>query len=123
MSRAWAASLIAVLLILSGCGLNVTRTILPVPEPDLTFLIRTKGLAAVKDNIAIVVVPLPDVKELDGFGIIVANESKNWVSFKKEDCVLIQDGKAIKPLTKSQSSARLGSGYKARAGTIAGAGA
>jgi len=114
VSRAWAASLITILLILSGCGLNATRNIVPVPDPDLTFLMRAKGLAVVKDGIAIVVVPLPDVKELDGFGIIIVNETTHWVSLNKADCILIQGGEATKPMTRSQSAARLGSGYKAK---------
>jgi hypothetical protein len=112
VSKAWAASLITILLILSGCGLNATRTITPVPEPDLTVLVRTKGLAAARDNIAIAVVPLPEVKELDGFGITIANESSHWISFEKKECVLIQGGEARQPLTKKQVSARLGGGHK-----------
>lgn len=118
MSRAWAASFITILLVLSGCGLNATRNIVPVLDPDLTFLMRAKGLAAVKDGIAIAVVPLPDVKELDGFGIIIANETTHWLSFNKADCILIQGGEATKPLTKSQSTARLGSSYRAKMPTI-----
>ena len=88
MSRIWAVALITILLILAGCGLSATRDILPAPGADVTLLPRTKGIAAVKDDIAIAVIPLPDVKELDGFGIIIANESKRWVSFEKKDCVL-----------------------------------
>lgn len=114
VNRTWMASLITILFILAGCGLNATRTILPVSEPDLTFLLRAKGIAAVKDKIAIAVVPLPDVKELDGFGILIANESKNWISFEKKDCVLIQGGEAQQPMTRSQVVSRLGGSYKAR---------
>ncbi|MFC1718965.1 hypothetical protein ACFL6S_35265 [Candidatus Poribacteria bacterium] len=113
MSRAWAVYLITILLILAGCGLNATRTIVPVPEPDLTILLRTKGIAATKGEISIAVVPLPDVKELDGFGILIANESKHWISFEKKDCVLIQGGEARQPMSKSQTVSRLGGSYKA----------
>jgi hypothetical protein len=98
---------------LAGCGLNATRSILPVAEPDMTIMPRTKGIAANKDGISIVIVPLPDVKELDGFGVLIANETTHWVSFEKKDCVLIQGGEARQPMTKTQVSARLGGGYKA----------
>ncbi len=113
MSRAWAIYLMTILLILAGCGLNATRTIVPVPEPDLTILLRARGIAATKDKISIAVVPLPDVKELDGFGILIANESKHWISFEKKDCFLIQGGEARQPMSKSQSVSRLGGSYRA----------
>jgi hypothetical protein len=84
-----------------------------VPEPDLDILVRTKGIATNKDSIAIAVVPLPDVKEVDGFGIIIANESSHWISLDKKECVLIQGGEARRPLTKKQVISRLGGSYKA----------
>ena len=105
--------MITILLILSGCGLNATRSIIPVPEPDSTILPLTKGIAATKDSVSIAIVPLPEVKELDGFGILIANESKHWISFEKKDCVLIQGGEARQPMTRSQVTTRLGGSYKA----------
>jgi hypothetical protein len=104
---------IVLLIVLTGCGgLHATRDILPVAEPDVTVLPRTKGAAATKDNISVIVVPLQDVKELDGFGIMIVNESSHWVSFKKEDFMLIQSGEVRYPVSDTQVYTRLGGGYK-----------
>jgi phage-related protein len=105
---------VALLIVLAGCGgLYATRDILPVAGPDVTILPRARGVAATKDNISIVVVPLQDVKELDGFGILIVNESSHWISFKKEDFMLIPEGgEARHPVSDSQVYARLGAGYK-----------
>lgn len=109
MSRFW----VVLLVVLTGCGgLRATRDILPVAGPDVTVLPRTKGVAATKDNISIAVVPLQDVKELDGFGVMIVNESSHWISFKKEDFMLIQSGEARYPVSDTQVYSRLGSGYK-----------
>jgi len=101
------------LIFLAGCGgLRSTRNILPVPETEMTILQRTKGVAVTKNDISVLVVYLQDVKELDGFGIMIVNETPNWISFKKEECILIQDGEVRYPLSDSKASARLGSTYK-----------
>jgi hypothetical protein len=103
---------IILLIILAGCGLRATRDILPVPNPDVIVLPRVKGIAATKESISIAVVPLPDVKELDAFGVIIANESPNMLTFSKEDCMLIQSGQVRYPLTDNQVYKRLGSSYQ-----------
>ena len=109
MSRTW----VVILIVLAGCGgLSVTRDILPGAGPDVTVLPRTRGVAATKDNISVVVVPLQDVKELDGFGVLIVNESSHWISFKKEDFMLIQSGEARYPVSDTQVLTRLGGGYK-----------
>ena len=113
MNRYWAIFPAVFLAILTGCGLNATRTILPVAEADITVLPRSNGVAANRDGISIVVVPLASVKELDGFGVIIANETTHWVSLEKKDCILIQGGDAKQPMTREKVSARLGSSYKA----------
>ena len=97
---------------LTACGLHTTRDILPVAESDVTVLPRVKGLATTKDDISIVVVPLQDVKELDAFGILIVNETSNWIYFKKEDCMLIQSGEVRYPVSDNQVITRLGGGYK-----------
>lgn len=112
MSKAWVVALTISLLILAGCGLNATRNILPVAEPEATFLPRTKGIASTKDKVSIAVVPLQAVKEVDGFGILIANESTNWISLLKEECMLVQGGEVRKPLTRAQISSRLGGSYR-----------
>lgn len=109
MRKIWPI-ILATLLI--GCGLNTTRNINPLPEPDVPLLPQSKGLAANKDNVSIVVVPMQSVKELDAFGVMIINESSNWISIRKEDCILIQGGEARYPLDDKQINARMGSGYK-----------
>ncbi|MBM3212310.1 hypothetical protein FJZ33_08825 [Candidatus Poribacteria bacterium] len=97
---------------LSSCGLNTTRNILPIPEADVSLLPRSKGLATTKNGISVIVVPLQSVKELDGFGVMIINETSNWISIKREDCVMIQGGDARYPLNNKQVSNRMGSSYK-----------
>lgn len=109
MRKFWVIILAAILF---GCGLSTTRNIIPIPGPDIGLLIRSKGLAANKDNISIVVVPMQSVNELDAFGVMIINESANWVSVKKEDCILIQGGEAKYPLDDRQIASRMGSSYK-----------
>ena len=110
MGRFWVVML---LIFLAGCsGMHATRNILPVAETDVTILPRAKGVATTKDNISIAVVPLQDVKELDGFGLMIVNESSNWISFKKEDFILIQSGEVRTPVSDTQVTTRLGSSYK-----------
>jgi len=103
---------IILLIVLAGCGLRATRDILPVTDPDMTILPRVKGIADTKDSISVVVVPLPDVKELDAFGVLIANETSNLISFSKEDCMVIQSGEVRRPMTDTQVYKRLGSSYK-----------
>lgn len=108
MKKFW----IILLIVLAGCGFRATRDILPVADPDMTILPRVKGIANTKDSISVVVVPLPDVKELDAFGVIIANETSHLISFSKEDCMLIQSGEVRRPMTDTQVYKRLGSSYK-----------
>ena len=111
MNKLWAILLVSALL--AGCGaLNATRNIIPVPDENMTLLKRTKGMALEKNHIVVAVVPLPDVKELDGFGIMIVNETPNWLSIKREECMLIQDGKITYPLDNEKALARLGAVYK-----------
>jgi hypothetical protein len=109
MNKIW---VIILAVLLFSCGLNTTRNILPLPDADVAMLPRSKGLATTINNISVVAVPLHSLKELDGFGIMIINETPNWLSFKREDCVLIQGGEARYPLTDKQVSARLGSSNK-----------
>ena len=108
MRRLW----IVLLIVLAGCGLHTSRSIIPVPESDVALLPRTKGVAATKNNISVIIVPLEDVKELDGFGVMIVNESKNWISLKKEDCMLIQSGEVRHPVSDSHVGTRLGGSYR-----------
>jgi len=111
VNKLWAILLVSVLL--AGCGaLNATRNIVPVPDDTMTVLKRTKGVALEKNKIVVAVVPLADVKELDGFGIMIVNETPNWLSIRREECMLIQDGKISYPIDNDKALSRLGAGYK-----------
>jgi len=109
VSRFWAVLLVFVT---GGAGVNATREIVPVAESDSTILPVTKGVAATRDDISVVVAYLKDVKALDGFGVMIVNETSHWISFKKEECVLIQSGEVRRPLDDPQVAARLGGSYK-----------
>jgi hypothetical protein len=75
VNKLWAILLVSALL--TGCGaLNATRNIISVPDESMTVLKRTKGVALEKNNIVVAVVPLPDVKDLDGFGIMIQRDSQ-----------------------------------------------
>lgn len=96
-----------------GCGaIRSTRELEPVPSIDSVILKRTKAIATTKDNISVIVVYLQETKELDGFGIMIVNETPNQISFTKEECMLVQGGKVLNPLSDSKAYARLGVGYK-----------
>ena len=111
VNKLWVMFLVSILLV--GCGgFRSSRNLIPVPTEEETVLKRTKGVAMTKGNIFVVAVPLQDVKELDGFGIIIVNETPNWISVKQEECMLVQNGKVIYPLENKRAFARLGAGYK-----------
>lgn len=110
MNKLWVIPLI---FLLAGCGsFGATRNIVPVPEPEMTYLKNTKGVATTKNSISIVVAPLHDVKEIDGFGVMIINDSSNWISLKKEECMLVQNGQALKPLKNTKVLSRLGANYQ-----------
>jgi len=111
VSKLWIILLVSALV--AGCSaLNAARNINPVPSEDITILRRTKGAASEKNNIIVAVVPLSDVKELDAFGVMIVNETPNWLSVREEECMLVQDGKVTYPLDKTKALSRLGMGYK-----------
>lgn len=111
MNKFWAILLASIFLV--GCGgIRSTRTFIPLPNEDMTILTLTKGLVMTKNNISVAAVPLQDVKELDGFGIVIINDTQNWISIKQEECMMVQDGKVVYPLETNKALARLGTGYK-----------
>ena len=111
MNKLWAILLVSIFFV--GCGsFRSTRNIAPLPSEEMTTLRRTKGVAMIKNDIAVVVVYLQDVKDLDGFGVMIVNETPNWVSIKQEECMLVQDGQVKYPLDNKKALARLGTGYK-----------
>jgi hypothetical protein len=92
--------------------MSATRSIIPEPDQDLSILPRTNSVATNKNGISVVVVPLESIKELDAFGVVIANETSHWLSFKMDDFMLIQGGEARTPLSDTQVKSRLGGGYE-----------
>lgn len=113
MNKLWAIFLVSIFIV--GCGgFNSTRSIVPLPNEEMTILKLSNGVAMTKNGISMAVAPIQDVKELDVFGVLVVNDTSNWISIKQEECMLVQDGKAVYPMETKTALARLGSGYKAK---------
>jgi len=110
VNKLWAILLLSILIV--GCGgFRATRDIVAVPSEEMTVLKR-KGAATTKNNISVAAIYLSDVKQLDGFGIMIVNETHNWISVKQEECMLVQNGEVRHPIENTLALARLGSGYK-----------
>lgn len=111
VNKLWAILLLSILIV--GCGgFRSTRNIIAVPSEEMTILKRTKGAATTKNNISVAAIYLSDVKQLDGFGVVIVNETSNWISIKQEECMLVQNGEVRHPIENTLALARLGSGYK-----------
>lgn len=101
------------LLLLVSCSAFETTKIVPLTQPDTVLLYESNSLAASKDGISILAVPLNDVKEVDAFGVIIVNQTNHWISFYKKGCVLLdQSGGHAKPLEKSQLNVYLNKNFE-----------
>ena len=79
--------------------------IVPVFDPDAHIMPQTGTVGYVKNGITAMVVPLNDVKAVDAFGVIIYNRTNHWISFKKEDCQMLDGtGSVTKTIDKSQES-------------------
>ena len=79
--------------------------IVPVFDPDAHIMPQTGTVGYVKNGITAMAVPLNDVKAVDAFGVIIYNRTNHWISFKKEDCQMLDGtGNVTKPIDKSQES-------------------
>lgn len=79
--------------------------IVPVFDPDAHIMPQTGTVGYVKNGITAMVVPLNDVKAVDAFGVIIYNRTNHWISFKKEDCQMLDGtGNVTKTIDKSQES-------------------
>jgi hypothetical protein len=111
VNKLWAIFWVSIFIV--GCGgFRSTRNIVPLPNEDMTILKQSNGVAMTKNGISIAVAPIQDVKELDAFGVLIVNDTPNWISVKQEECMIVQDGKAVYPMETATALARLGSGYK-----------
>lgn len=79
--------------------------IVPVFDPDAHIMPQTGTVGYVKNGITAMAVPLNDVKAVDAFGVIIYNQTNHWISFKKEDCQMLDGtGNVTKTIDKSQES-------------------
>ncbi len=101
------------LFMIVGCASFQTRTIVPAIDQGATIFPKTGAVASTKSGLVVLSVPLNDVKEVDAFGVIIVNETQNWVSFYKNKCVLLdQNGSTFNPLSKSEEHFHLGKRFK-----------
>ncbi len=87
--------------------------IVPVFDPDAHIMPQTGTVGYVKNGITAMAVPLNDVKAVDAFGVIIYNRTNHWISFKKEDCQMLDGtGNVTKTIDKSQESFYLKKNFK-----------
>ncbi len=106
---------------LSGCakvGDFVTdifrpERIVPVFDPNATITPQTGTVIYKKNGIVAMAVPLHDVKNLDAFAILIYNNTSHWITYKKEDCKLLdQSGEIVQQVDKSKLSFHLPRNFK-----------
>ncbi|MDE0297609.1 MAG: hypothetical protein OXN17_03175 [Candidatus Poribacteria bacterium] len=110
-----AAGIISLLLVstIFGCSALQTVQIVPQFDAEAVILPQTGTVIYEKNGITAIAVPLNDVKAVDAFGILMFNQTGNWISFKAKDCQLLdQAGNITKPIDKSQESFYLGKNFK-----------
>lgn len=87
--------------------------IVPVFDPDATITPQTGTVIYVENGIVVMTVALNDVKKADAFGVLVYNKTNHWISYKKEDCrMLDQAGNIVKQIDRSQHSFYFGKNFK-----------
>jgi len=105
----------------TGCAkmrdglVNIFRPerIVPVFDPDATITPQTGTVIYVENGIVVMTVALNDVKKADAFGVLVYNKTNHWISYKKEDCrMLDQAGNIVKQIDRSQHSFYFGKNFK-----------
>lgn len=111
----------ALFISVTGCAkmrdglVNVFRPerIVPVFDPDATITPQTGTVIYVENGIVVMTVALNDVKKADAFGVLVYNKTNHWISYKKEDCrMLDQAGNIVKQIDRSQHSFYFGKNFK-----------
>ncbi len=87
--------------------------IVPVFDPDATITPQTGTVIYVENGIVAMAVPLHDVKNVNAFGILIYNRTDHWISFKREDCKMLDhSGNIIKQLDKAQQALHLSRNFK-----------
>lgn len=104
-----------------GCGSiqNFTNNLLrperivPVFDPDATIAPQSGTVIYEKNGIVVMVVPLPEIKNVDAFGVLIHNRTGHWISFEKEKFWMQdQAGNIVKQLSKAQEATRLKKNFK-----------
>jgi hypothetical protein len=96
-----------------GCGGVHRGHLFPVPDENSTFFNKSKGIAVLKQGVAVVVAPMNDVKEADAFYIVVFNKSGQWASFDRNEIRLLdQFGNSYKPMTRQEQNFVLGARFQ-----------
>ena len=107
------SGLFMISLSLSGCGkfggfmndLFRPEIKVPVFDPDATITPQSGAVIYEKNGIVAIAVPLNDVKNIDAFAILLYNKTNHWISYKKENCQMLdQSGNITKQIDKSQES-------------------
>ena len=96
-----------------SCSAFQTVRIVPVFDPEAVIFPQSLAAAYTKNGVTAMAVPLNDVKEVDAFGVIIFNGTDRWISFKEDECwMLDQSGNETKPIHKSMETAYLGKNFK-----------
>ncbi len=79
--------------------------IVPVFDPDAVIMPQTGAVGYVKNGVTAIALPLNNVKAVDAFAIFIYNRTDYWISFKKNDCQMLDGtGNVTKVIDKSQES-------------------
>lgn len=87
--------------------------IVPVFDPNAIITPQTGTVIYRKNGIVAMAVPLHEVKNLDAFAILISNSTDHWITYKREDCQLLdQTGNMVNQVDKSQLSFHLPRNFK-----------
>ena len=87
--------------------------IVPVFDPNATITPQTGTVIYRKNGVVAMAVPLHDVKNLDAFAILIYNDTNYWITYKREDCKLLdQAGEIVKQVDRSKLSFHLPRNFK-----------
>lgn len=96
-----------------SCGGVHRGHLFPVPDENTTFLKDSKGAAVLRSGVAVVCAPLNEVKEADGFYIVLFNKTGQFISFDRNQVRLLDDnGNSYRQLSKSERNALLGGKFQ-----------
>lgn len=87
--------------------------IVPVFDPNAIITPQTGTVIYKKNGIIAMAVPLHEVKNLDAFAILISNRTDHWITYKREDCQLLdQTGIMVNQVDKSLLPFHLSRNFK-----------